>query len=253
MLKTIFDTFAKEMQVLFQRGHLSKNWPIDGRDNQQRWVHAMICGALAKSAPDDCIPMIEPTLSEGFRPDLVYLNHRQEKVAVIEYESGNSSDERLMAKDFTHYEAEIASYRDRKKHPGEASWVLPKLWLIISTLPSRPVQHWPWHGYNNLEKYPPIGKDRVLRDTNPFAYYDQALTEWSAATWHKVAHSIGQAATDIELVWANIDGYSITVESINGVRLKDGYSASIRTGVTNLSHPQDRRRLLAAPAPSPAA
>jgi len=217
VLKLLLNNFAEEIRTKVQKGFLNREWVTDGIWIEQRWLHAAMWGALIRAIPDGYLPLVEPSISSDFKPDLVVINDKHEKVAVVEYESSNSSDERLVAKDLRHYEQAILEYKGRENHPGESAWSLPALWLLISTLPNCPVRGWPWHGYNRDSQYCKSVKDRAARDKSPLAYYEPCLHEACKMTWHRVSAALGGTGLEgVQLAWANIDEQRLRVMNING-------------------------------------
>jgi hypothetical protein len=198
---------------------------INGDWNSGRWLHGAIWGALAAAAPKNTMVLVEPSLSGIFKPDLVFINSKHEKLVVIEYESSNSSDERLIMKDLAHYKQTIIGYARAENFPEDANWVLPKLWLIISTLPSKKVENWPWHGYNGSysEGYGPAEKNQPVRDANPLQYYEESLHKAFETHWDEICEALPDIKCQgVQLVWANIDQNCIRVMNINGQSQEDG-------------------------------
>lgn len=217
MLNDVLGKFAANIRARVAEGFLESQWVTDGFWNEQRWLHGAFWGALTMAAPEGTMALVEPGISRNFRPDLVFINTRREKVAVIEYESSNSSDERLIAKDLWHYRTAIESYAGFEQHPEHSEWILPKLWLIISTLPSCSVVRWPWHGYNKQEGYGPAIKDHKRRNANPLAYYEESLHSAFAETWAAITGTLPMIEKDgVQLVWANVNQTDVRVMNVNG-------------------------------------
>ena len=219
MLATILGRFSTRIRTKSE--YLSSEWVTDGYWIDQRWLHGAIWGALVQAVPDECMALVEPTICKGFRPDIAIINNKHEKLAVIEYESSNSSDERLIAKDLRHFEQAILEYRQRDKYIDDPGWVLPKLWLLISTLPTCDVTRWPWHGYNKNKKYGPEIKDRRKRDSNPFDYYSASIHAACKTCWDSVSGTANIIDNETQIVWANIDQTHIRVMNINGDKQSD--------------------------------
>lgn len=225
MLTDILGAFSENIRSKVEGGFLKADWVIDGTWNSGRWLHGAIWGALAAAAPENTMVLVEPSLSGIFKPDLVFINSKHEKLVVIEYESSNSSDERLIMKDLAHYKQTIIGYAGAENFPGKPDWVLPKLWLIISTLPSEEVKNWPWHGYNGSysEGYGPAEKNQAARNDNPLKYYEQSLHKAFADHWREIRKEMPDIERQgVQLVWANIDQNCIRVMNINGQSQEDG-------------------------------
>ncbi|WP_019644294.1 hypothetical protein [Novispirillum itersonii] len=228
MLNDILGTFAANIRARVAEGFLGPEWVTDGFWIEQRWLHGALWGALTMSAPAGTMALVEPGIRRDFRPDLAFINPRHEKIAVIEYESSNSSDERLIVKDLWHYRTEIESYKGFEQHSGDPEWVLPKLWLIISTLPSCEVANWPWHGYNKQRECGPVIKDRNLRNANPLAYYEDSLHKAFADAWKGITSSLPMIEKHgVQLVWANVNQTDIRVMNVNGQPQGDNTTAFV--------------------------
>src|SRR6266702_2292166 len=90
-------SFAAEINKLADRGVLTWAWFLDGSWNSKSWLHAIMFGTLVRSVPPPYIPMVEVKWSGRFKPDLCILDKRcKQEIGLIEYESTNSSYERLM-------------------------------------------------------------------------------------------------------------------------------------------------------------
>lgn len=218
MLKTLLEGFSREIQRYRKNGQFSAQWVTDGYWIDQRWLHGAVWGALIRAVPNENLALVEPTLSKGFKPDLVILAKEKEfeephKVAVIEYESSNSSDPRLVEKDLKHFYRAILEYKGLNNQKSEAAWQLPKLWLMISTLPDKEVIRWPWHGYS--KNYGP-SPNRKERDKNPLKYLEDYVHEECKTVWNKLLKFKELPLDGIQIVWANIDQTHIRVMNING-------------------------------------
>jgi hypothetical protein len=217
MHRLIVEKFSSNIRNRVKGGYLSSDWVTDGYWIDQRWLHGTFWGALVSAGPENSMPIIEPTIMRGFRPDLVFINSNHEKIAVIEYESANSSDERLVLKDLRHFREAILEYKERKEHSDDPGWVVPKMWMIISTLPSCSVVRWPWHGYNNSMHAGPKIKDRRKRDESPLEYYEESLHAAFSSVWTEVSAGLPiKKGDDINLVWVNIDQTHARVKNFNG-------------------------------------
>jgi hypothetical protein len=115
-------SFAGEINDLADRKMLTWAHLLDGSWNKNSWLHARMFGALVRSVNRPYIPMVEVFWNQGFHPDLCVVDLQDVTIGVIEYESTNSSDERIVAKDLAHFESAILEYKTR---PVE----LPKWWL----------------------------------------------------------------------------------------------------------------------------
>ena len=214
------DAYLRDFGKIVQSHQvINEEWVCNGYWCQNRWLHAAMWGALVKAVPAGLIPLVEPSMDCNYKPDLVMIDKDLKKYVVVEYESSNSSDERLILKDLAHYKADILSYRDAAAHGNDPGWHLPKVWLIISTLPSCSVTDWPWHGYNRNIDAGPGTKNQSDRNRSPLTYYEEVLHKAFADHWREIAEAMpGDSTKGVRLVWANIDQATISVKNINGVR-----------------------------------
>ena len=85
---------------------------------------------------------------------------------------------------------------------------------------------WPWYadkkviGWNIATDFPPETKSREARNVSPLAYYEEGLHRCLAEAWQRISAAFG-GSCPTTLVWANIDGESVSVMNINGVTVPD--------------------------------
>jgi len=212
--ESFLDAFASEINVLADQNLLRWESLLDGSWNQQSWLHARIFGAMVKAVRQPASPMVEVKWNQGFVPDLCLVDNGDNVIGVVEYESTNSSDERLVGKDLLHFENAIQEFKDCVPD-------LPGWWLVVSTLPNRPVQRWPWYadkkliGWNIATDYPPAIKSRSIRNTSPLVYYEEGLHRTLNEMMQRLS-SVFSGACPASLVWANIDGEFLSVMNVNG-------------------------------------
>jgi hypothetical protein len=208
-------SFADEINSLADRGALTWDWFLNGSWNQNSWLHALMFGALVRSVTLPYIPMVEVKWGQGFRPDLCVLDQQcKHEIGVIEYESTNSSDERLMCKDLKHFEVAILNYA-----APSYKFTIPQWWLLISSLPNQSVKRWPFYDWS-YEENTPSPKDKQRRDANPLLYFEQSVHDCMLRV-RNVIESGFAGRMPTEIVWANIDGHALTVLNINGKK-QDG-------------------------------
>lgn len=216
MLEQYLATVAKELNGLGKRELFKQEWLTNGKWNQYSWLHARMLGILVRSVKTPLFPMVEARWDGNFKPDIQVVNEDDDTIAVIEYESTNSSDQRLMIKDIDHFEKAILEYADYEKHPDDSDWKLPEWWILISTLPNCAVVRWPWwQDYSENPRYPPQVKSRMERDQNPLNYYRPALHQYLAESWQKIVKEFGKTPP-CKLVWVNLSTDSIGVMNVNG-------------------------------------
>jgi len=211
-LRSFLSSLEAEIGDLVGRKFLSPASIIDGSSNYQSKLHARMLGALARAAQRPLVPLIEVKWRQRFCPDLCVINDAEHVLAVVEYESTNSSDERLVGKDLYHFEQVIKDGKD----DVEAGVPLPIYWIMISTPPDCPVKKWPWYEWNTLVDYPPQLKDRKIRNASPYRYYEPGLHEACDAMWRRVAEVVGdQPLTNVAWVNMGLD-LRLEVKNLNG-------------------------------------
>jgi hypothetical protein len=207
---------ARELNCLGRQGALTQEWFTDGKWNKRSWLHARVWGTLVRSVQPPLVPMVEMAWARSFRPDLCIMDAHDHMIAMVEYESTNSSDERLMSKDIRNFEKAILRYVGYENHPDDPKWRLPEWRVVISSLPDCPVRRWPWwKGNHENPAYPPEVKDKARRDSNPLAYYEAGLHDYLKATWERIVKEFGHEPP-CHLVWVNLRPEVLEVMNVNG-------------------------------------
>jgi hypothetical protein len=196
MLLTHFlEQFAHKLSELYTSGHFTDQWLLDGRYNKDSRLHARLWGALIGAAPPGYVPNVEllvhtPGRGErSFKPDLIICNSADKQEMMIELESTNSSDQRVIYRDI-----DRLSYVARLEEP-------PRLALLITVLPSQPVSYLPM--YDGL----PAAK-RAQRRKNPYAFHvDDYLNALDQLLSSNIPFSVA---------WANLDVNGLYLEFWNG-------------------------------------
>jgi len=86
----------------------------------------------------------------------------RELVGIIDYESTNSSDSRIIRRNFENYRRYVTS--------EEPSHNIPTFWLVLTTLPHREVKRSEWYSWDYRRKRIDMMEYRtILR--NPFQYW----------------------------------------------------------------------------------
>ena len=133
-LDAFLKTLAKNLGEAIQHDAIPKDYLSSNRGNRESVLHARVLAILAKTGFDlEYVVEIESGFSprEGrlFRPDL-QLWRSDHHSFLVEYESTNSSDSTILRKDLNHY---IQSQTNES---------FPDFWLIVYTLPKKPVDKW---------------------------------------------------------------------------------------------------------------
>jgi hypothetical protein len=202
-LKNWLTRVAFELNDLGKRGALSQEWFKNGALNQYSWLHGRIFGALIRSVDIPFIPMVEIRFGRYFKADLMVVKPKScskadDEIAVIEYESTNSSDQRIWDKDLPHFEWAVQMYQS-----GEYLGPIPPWWIVLTTLPDCQVHGWPWwYG----------GKGKGKRDKNPLCYYRDHIHKKFKATWKRISDA------RCHLAWVNLGLDAIKVLNLDGKR-----------------------------------
>jgi len=211
-LKTWLRQFGNELNDLGERGAFSQEWFKNGELNQYSWLHGRIFGALIRSVDKPFIPMVEIKFGRNFKADLMVVRPKpgtkdDDEIAVIEYESTNSSDPRIWQKDLPHFEWAIKMYQNRKYSGSVPPW-----WIVITTLPDCQVYGWPWwYG----------GKGKVKRDKDPFCYYENVIHRAFQATWKRIS------VASCHLAWVNLGLNAIKVLNFDGKKQSKPWSVRL--------------------------
>lgn len=140
--------------------------------NKSKETHSLIWGVLCHSVCQtvgkNCVVAIEHGLKskgmkKGFTPDISLwkVNGVKKLVGIMDYESTNSSDSRIIRRDFANYHRYIQTSR---------FFNIPEFWVIITTLPSNKVKMSDWHSWDLRRKR--ISRNEYLKVLeNPFQYW----------------------------------------------------------------------------------
>jgi hypothetical protein len=144
---------------------IEKEWlDIDPKGGSRRSVlHSRVLGILAGTGFQlEYEVGIEARFKAGkswFQPD-VELRKKNHLISLIEYESTNSSDSRVISKDLAH------CFKVLESQDGE----LPDYWIIIYTLPDGRVGTWYHYDY-------PAGNSFSEMARNPHRFYRRGFKE----------------------------------------------------------------------------
>lgn len=213
--------FAARLSALGQEKMLARDWWTTRKALPYSWMHARIWGALVQTAPTGFVPMVDGRWDGGFKPDLMLCTSGEQTAAIIEYESPNSSDERLMMKDLQHFRSAILEYCDRgvRKYASHKGWEerLPSDWIVISSFPHEAVD-WPWWGYNDHTAVGPTDKDVGSRNADPFAYYEASIRANLDQHWAEIRSRFGGDPPGCSMVWLNLGPDALEIAAVKGTR-----------------------------------
>ena len=162
-LDVFLKTIANNLSKAIKHNILPTEWFSSNSGNRESVLHARVLAILAKSGCDlkyvvEIEPGFKPACGRQFRPDL-QLWRSDHQSFLIEYESTNSSDSRILWKDLPHFE------QSRNNEP------FPDFWLIIYTLPNEPVTKWKIYDYRTNDP-------RVVEmKANPHKYYKKIFED----------------------------------------------------------------------------
>ena len=122
-------SFAEQINLLADRRLLTWQWLLDGSYNKYSRLHARIHGALVRSVDASYIPLVEVKWNRSFRPDVCVADDQERDIGVIEYQSTNSSDERLTY-NVDSFERAIFAYKPTPEK-------LPRWWLLLTAAQRR--------------------------------------------------------------------------------------------------------------------
>ena len=109
------------------------------------------------------------SMKKRFTPDISLWNHSHNSklVGVVDYESTNSSDSRIIRRNFENYRQHVQT----SSHSN-----IPEFWIIITSLPSKKVSKSDWYSWDLIRKR--ISGDEYLKLLeNPFEYWFPKFSE----------------------------------------------------------------------------
>jgi hypothetical protein len=108
-------------------------------------------------------------MKKRFTPDISLWNHSltSRLVGVVDYESTNSSDSRIIRRNFENYRQHVQT---------SSHFNIPEFWIIITSLPSKKVSKSDWYSWDLRRKR--ISGDEYLKLLeNPFEYWVPKFSE----------------------------------------------------------------------------
>lgn len=167
----ILDSLANNLRELGKTGVITGEHLESTDRNRLNETHSLVWGALFHSVylavGRKCAVSIGrglklETMKKRFVPDISIwtLGSISKLVGVVDYESTNSSDSRIVRRDF-------ANYRQYVQTPHSN---VPEFWIIVTSLPSRRVSKSSWYSWDLRRKR--ISRDEYLKLLeNPFEYW----------------------------------------------------------------------------------
>jgi len=178
IVKEIFANFANSVKDLIKTGFITAEHLESTNRNKLNETHSLIWGALSHSVcltlGMNCTVAVNRSLKsesmkKRFTPDISLWNqsHTSKLIGVIDYESTNSSDSRIIRRNFENYR----QYIQTSSHSN-----IPEFWTIITSLPSRKVRKSDWYSWDLIRKR--ISGDEYLKLLeNPFVYWFPKFSE----------------------------------------------------------------------------
>ena len=146
-LNEFLKTFARNVSWAREEGRIQDDFLTTTEWNSESVAHSRIHALIAKSGFDlDYVVEVEagfkPKQGRQFKPD-VQLWKSNDIRFLIEYESTNSADTRVLRKDLKHYVDSLAN---------DMGKLFPEYWLIIYTFPDSAVNSSKWHSWDYLKQ-----------------------------------------------------------------------------------------------------
>ena len=171
-IQELISDMATEFESLYKREMVDKSYFNSWKyvQSPNATCHSRVIGAIVKSVlPSYSSVDIDVSLvhnkSVFMKPDLVFydVNDKNEIKLIVDYESPNSSDYRVISKDFEPF----------KKFRIESGNQIP--YVVITTLPSdENVQSWPIRTTTNKSHLQNI--DEIKKD--PRKYWSKVYRDW---------------------------------------------------------------------------
>jgi len=168
----IMDVFADNLKDLLKIKILTSEHLESTSHNKLNETHSLIWGTLYSSISqllgDKCVVAIGRSLrSESMRrrftPDISLWSPNGTKtlIAIVDYESTNSSDSRIIRRNLKNYRQYVETSLDTN---------IPNFWIILTTLPSKKVSKANWYSWDLRRKR--MSKDEYLKLLeNPYEYW----------------------------------------------------------------------------------
>ena len=197
LVRGILDNLSSDLRGLRRSGHFSDEWLLDGSYNRGSWLHARLWGALVRAVPKPWVVNIEARVhtakgpESSFKPDVQICDDQDHVELVVELESSNSSDDRVVYRDIERLKC-IRDFEDG---------YCPKCALLLTVLPSQRVK--------NLRMWGDLDDaQRGERRSNPFAFHRDSYIE--------ALERLSAKGCPFSVAWANLDVDGIRLEFWDG-------------------------------------
>ena len=214
MVKEILISFADSLKDLVGIGVITPEHLETTNRNKLNETHSLIWSVLCRSIYQTVgkhVVAVEHGLKpEGkgmrkFTPDISLWKVDggvKKLVGILDYESTNSSDSRIIRRDFE-------NYRHYIQNP--LIFNIPEFWVIITTLPSKKVRKSDWYSWDLRRKR--IYRDEYLKMLeNPFHYwfpkYTAKFNELEEQRKNCPLYVVNLNATELRLCLPNDEAFS---------------------------------------------
>lgn len=188
-LDKIIQNICKKIEELVAKNYFSLDYIEKIKYRKHNKLHSRMLGIIVSAAIElgyivDIGRGIKPSNGMKFNPDILFWKNGKPMI-LIEYESTNSSDYRVIDKDLVNY---------RRSVETSFSLELPKFWIIITTLPNKKVTSWSrWELLEWAKKFVELDKELPKQSKqhsfekilyyklkeNPYSfYYEKFLSEF---------------------------------------------------------------------------
>lgn len=213
IVKEVLTSFANNLKDLAGIGVITPEHLETTNRNELNETHSLIwsglCRSLYQTVGKRYVVAVEHGLKpkakgmRKFSPDasLWKVNGVKRLVGVFDYESTNSSDDRVMRRDFK-------NYRHYMQNP---LFNIPEFWVIILTLPSKKVGKSDWYSWDLRRKR--ITKEDYLKMLeNPFQYwfnkYRDKFNELEVQRGKCPLYVVNLTATELRLCLPDDEAFS---------------------------------------------
>ena len=171
MVNEVLTNFANSLKDLVRIGVITSEHFETTKRNKLNETHSLIWSVLCHSVHETVGKKYVVAIEQGLKPkdmrkftpdiSLWKVDGVKKLVGILDYESTNSSDSRIIRRDFE-------NYRHYIQNP--LFFNIPEFWVIVTTLPSKKVSKSDWYSWDLRRKR--ISRDEYLKLLeNPFQYW----------------------------------------------------------------------------------
>jgi len=171
MVEEILISFADSLKDLVNIGVVTPEHFETTNRNRLSETHSLIWSILCHSVYQTVGKKYAVAVEHGLKPkdvrkftpdiSLWKVDGVKKLVGILDYESTNSSDSRIIRRDFENYSHYVQN---------PMFFNIPEFWVIVTTLPSKKVGKSDWYSWDLIRKR--ISRDEYLKLLeNPFQYW----------------------------------------------------------------------------------